>query len=231
MPFSIGPKHHNVIPRELQEVIDFFFSLTSWETFCLTGGTCLAEYYFGHRLSEDTDFFTTSREELAEAKKMLTDPRRAPVDRLTLIRSTDYLIQFFYRKEPKESEVPPIKMDIVLDTAHRILPPVSFENVRLDSLEDILSNKIGRLISRNAIKDFLDLYQLIPASHLTAKELIELGLVKEGGLDPLIIAHQMEFIFKMSPPSKELLGKTDWKDFLLFFKKFQKECLDLVRPS
>ena len=228
MPFIIGPKHHNVIPADLQELIGIFFSLKRWKHFRLTGGTCLSEYYFGHRLSEDLDLFTSSQEELDEAKKILTDPEFDGNSHFSLIRATPYIVQFFYRKNPGS---PPIKLDLVKDTAARISAPVLFENTWLDSLEDILSNKMGCAISRNAVKDFLDLYQLIPASHLTTPELIDIGLVKEGGLDPLVLGNQMEFIFHCEQPAPELLGKADWKDLQLFFKRIQKECFELIRPG
>lgn len=227
MPFTIGPKHHNVIPKDLQELIEAFFSLHPWPGFYLTGGTCLAEYYFGHRLSEDLDLFTNSQEEFEEAKRLLKDPHNPIYPQLTELRITSYILQFLYRKNPKTE---PIKMDLVLDTVPRVSQPIPFENVRLDSLEDILSNKMGCLISRNVVKDFLDLYQLVPASHLTAREVIDLGLVKEGGLDPLIVANQMEFIFHVETPAPTVQGKADWKELQLFFKKFQKECFDLIRP-
>ena len=37
----------------------FFASLPDQERFYLTGGTALAEYYLGHRLSYDLDLFTS----------------------------------------------------------------------------------------------------------------------------------------------------------------------------
>ena len=119
---------------------------------------------------------------------------------------------------------------MVLDVPQRISPPLCLARVWIDSLEDILSNKIGCLVSRNAVKDYLDLYHLIPASHLTTKELIALGQVKDGGVDPMVLGWQIEFILHVPPPPPELLIKTNWEDLQLFFKKFQKECLELIRP-
>lgn len=83
---------------------------------------------------------------------------------------------------------------------------------------------------RSDVKDYLDLYYLIPASHLMAKEVIELGRKREAGLDPLILAHQVDFVLGKEPPEPALLGKTDWRELQLFFQKFQKECLELIRP-
>lgn len=95
--------------------------------------------------------------------------------------------------------------------------------------EDTLSIKVRCLVSQTEIQDFLDLFRIIP-SNLTNREIIELAMRRESGLDPLILANQIEFVLKSPPPPKELLGTTNWTDLQLFFRKFQKECLDLIRP-
>lgn len=38
--------------------LTFWFSLPDHDRFYLTGGTALAEFYLGHRISFDLDFFT-----------------------------------------------------------------------------------------------------------------------------------------------------------------------------
>ena len=227
MPFTIGPKPHNIIPRELKVLIEHFFSLEKWEGLYLTGGTCLAEYYFGHRLSEDIDLFTQDKTLFKEAQRVFKDAERFPDGTLSEIRTTSYICQYNYLPNLQSN---PIKIDLILDTTHRIGQPLLLHHVWVDNLDDVLSNKIGCLISRNEVKDYLDLFYLIPASHLTTKEIIDLGLVKEGGLDPLILANQMEFIQKAKEPPLNFLGQTNWNELQLFFKKIQKECLDLIRP-
>ena len=118
----------------------------------------------------------------------------------------------------------------MLDLPTRLAPPVRLGSVLIDSLEDLLANKLGCLIQRSDVKDFLDLFHLVPASHLTTRELFDIGRQKEAGLDPLIVANQVEWIFDAPPPEPSLLGATDWEELKLFFRKFQKECLELIRP-
>lgn len=227
MPFNIGPKIHNVIPKELKTLIKDFFYLKGWKGLYLTGGTCLAEYYFGHRLSVDMDLFTQEKELFEEAKAYFSDPSQFKQGTLVEKRITPYLCQYLY-VSPKEKE--PIKIDLVHDTVEHLSPPLQIGSVWIDSLPDLLANKIGCLISRSEVKDFLDLFYLIPASQLKMNEIVDLALKKEGGLDPLIMANQIEFIFRQKQPHTQVLGKTDWKELQLFFKKIQKECLDLIRP-
>ncbi len=227
MPFAIGPKIHNIIPKDLKTLIEDFFSVTDWKGLYLTGGTCLAEYYFGHRLSEDADLFTHDENLFQEAQKALKDPKTFPRGTISQLRTTSYIVQFHYHSHETGTST---KVEVVLDTPQHITPPLLVGHVWIDSLEDILSNKITCLVSRNAVKDYLDLYHLIPASHLTAKELVVLGQIKDGGVDPLILGRQIECIFQAPQPPPDLLIRTDWEDLKLFFKKFQKECFELIRP-
>ena len=112
----------------------------------------------------------------------------------------------------------------------RLTPALRVGKVWIDSLEDILANKIGCLVSRSEMKDYVDLYYLIPASGLSTGQIIELGTKKEAGLDPLILAHQIDFIFLEKAPPAELVVKADRQKIQLFFKKLQQECFDLIRP-
>jgi len=227
MPFTIGPKPHHAIPKTLKVLIEDFFKLRDWQGLYLTGGTCLAEYYFGHRISEDIDLFTRDENLFKEARTFFKDPKSFPHGTLSESRTTPYICQYLYRPNSQEN---PIKLDLVLDLVPYIGEPISVSGVWVNNLEDLLSNKIGCLISRNEVKDYLDLFQLIPASHLTVRELMELGSVKEAGLDPLVFAHQIEFILKQDPPEPALLGIAKWEELQLFFRRLQKECWDLIRP-
>lgn len=227
MPFAIGPKVHNVIPKSLKGLIEAFFSLIEWKDLYLTGGTCLAEYYFGHRISADMDLFAQNREAFQEAIKAFQDPASLKGGSVDTKRLTPHLAQFLFHPN---GAAEPIKVDLMLDIATHIAAPIRVGPVWIDSLEDLLINKLGCLVQRNDVKDFIDLFYLIPSSNLTAKELIELGSKKGGGLDPLIAAQQIDFIFHEPPPEKAILGRTNWNELQLFFKKFQKECLDVIRP-
>jgi hypothetical protein len=232
MPFVIGPKTHNIISPSLKVLIEEFFGIMDWKGVFLSGGTCLAEYYFGHRISFDMDLFAIDQGIFNQARLALSDPKSFSTGAISTVRTTPHLDQFLF--QPKTGS-DPIKIDLMLETSPRLSTPLKVETVWIDSLEDLLSNKLGCIVQRSDIKDYIDLYYLIPASHLTMKELIEVGQKKEGGLDPLIMAQQIEYLLKN--PSLEtgirpiLIKPIDWADLLLFFKKIQKECLELIRPS
>ena len=52
------PHTHNLLTPLQQELLRVFAQLPDQEQFYLTGGTALAEFYLGHRLSYDLDLFT-----------------------------------------------------------------------------------------------------------------------------------------------------------------------------
>jgi len=228
MPFTIGPKNHNIIDPSLKKLIKGFFSIMDWKGLYLSGGTCLSQYYFGHRMSYDMDLFTRDKALFKEASLNFRNSHLLKSGKIKPIREMPHLAQYLYYPNG-QSEA--IKIDLMLDLPVQLSPPLLFDGVWIDSLEDILSNKIGCLVQRNETKDYLDLYHLIPASHCTTKDLIKSGQKKDGGIDPLILAEQIEFIFKQNAPEKNLLGKTNWQDLQFFFKKIQAELLELIHPD
>ncbi|HCU25599.1 MAG TPA: hypothetical protein DF383_11340, partial [Deltaproteobacteria bacterium] len=161
------------------------------------------------------------------ARKYFQDPAAFPNGKISEIRLTPHLAQYTYRPHSTKNI---IKVDLVIDFPPRLTPALRVGKVWIDSLEDILANKIGCLVSRSEMKDYVDLYYLIPASGLSTGQIIELGTKKEAGLDPLILAHQIDFIFLEKAPPAELVVKADRQKIQLFFKKLQQECFDLIRP-
>jgi len=78
-------------------------------------------------------------------------------------------------------------------------------------------------------KDYVDLFFLLPCLELSAKDAVELGLQKEGGLDSLILADQIQLIQNVSPPD-DLLTDVPWENIRHFFRTFREDVLDLIAP-
>jgi len=176
------------------------------------------------------DLFTPDRNLFEEARMVLKDPSCFAAGTIAEIRGTPHLAQFLFTPGGPQKHDLPIKIDLMLDIPVRFAPPLQVASVWIDSLEDLLANKLGCLIQREDVKDYLDIYYLIPAAKLSIKEIMETGRRKDAGLDPLIVAHQINFILDKGVPEKALLGKTDWSDLQRFFRDFQSECLELIRP-
>ena len=95
---SSGPGNRGVVPSEAVAAIEAFFALRDWEGLWLSGGTCLAEYYFGHRVSFDIDLFT-SDEDLYRSARSVLGRRHAlgSIGDLESIRTDLHLCQFLLK--------------------------------------------------------------------------------------------------------------------------------------
>jgi len=63
-----------------------------------------------------------------------------------------------------------------------------FGTIRVDTLHEILLNKICTLVSRCEVKDLLDLYFLDRAG-LRVEDYLNEARRKDGGLDPAMMSH------------------------------------------
>jgi hypothetical protein len=226
VPSSFGPRKHGVIPARVVAAIDRFFAIRDWDGLWLTGGTCLSEYYFGHRLSVDIDLFTAEDDLFQAARASLQQPQVfGKLGDVQTVRVTPLFCQFLLRCPTGET----VKIDLAKDIPVKLAEKVRCGQVWLDSLPDLASNKVGCLVHREDVKDYVDLYYLLPRLGLDAESALQLGLEKEAGLDPLIVAAQLQFIQTQPKPSF-LVADIDWDEVKDYFSRFRAEVLRLVQP-
>ena len=120
------------------------------DTFYLTGGTALAAFHLGHRVSDDLDFFTE---------------RDVPVEAvLEFLRGLAMGIpQYQHLFDLRIFVLPgapegPLKVEFTRYPFTRCESGREVDGVRVDSLRDILANKLLALTERSEPKDFVDLY-------------------------------------------------------------------------
>ena len=132
------------------------------ETFYLTGGTALAEFYLRHRYSDDLDFFTPVETSFERPADFLENLARMVDAEVEFVRKFEqYLRAIFTRGH-----------DIVI-TDWGYETPVRLDELRedprsgifYDSVLDIGANKISAVYGRTSIKDFIDLYFLEKAGY------------------------------------------------------------------
>lgn len=226
MPSTFGPRKHGVIPASVVAAIERFFAIRDWEGLWLTGGTCLSEYYFGHRLSVDIDLFTAEEDLFQAARASLQQPKvLGELGDIETVRVTPYFCQFLLRRPTGET----LKIDLGKDLPIKLAEKVRCGHVWLDSLLDLASNKVGCLVHREDVKDYVDLYYLLPHLGLDAEAALRLGLEKEAGLDPLIVAAQLQLI-QTQPKPDFLVADIAWDDVKEYFRKFRAEVLRLIQP-
>jgi predicted nucleotidyltransferase component of viral defense system len=112
-----------------------FFHLA--QDFYLTGGTALGAFYLQHRHSVDLDLFTHDDYAFQKADDLTTQASTKLNIDCKPVRITSYFKHF--RAGPKEN---PLTIHFSKDYAAHVKQPNHFDEILVDSIEDITANKI-----------------------------------------------------------------------------------------
>jgi predicted nucleotidyltransferase component of viral defense system len=194
-----------------------FFARANARAFYLTGGGALAEYYLGHRLSQDLDLFTQDREAW----------QRVEEDLKIAAQECGVGLEFSRAREPNELHraflkvpgEPGLKIDIVRDTPpHFGEPQMRPDGVIVDTLENIAVGKLLAAYGRAYPRDFVDLYVLLESGYDFHK-LMALAKEKDPGLDEFHLAGMFRLITQLQektlPPMLTPLNAERMKQFFL----------------
>ena len=158
-----------------------FFAIE--KRFFLTGGSALGLFYLDHRLSYDLDLFTTETVEWPELDGIMRLCARSIGAQATILRDSPT-----FRRYLLERNVCREIIDVVLDACPQVDTEKPWmQEIRVDTLNEIMRNKITTLISRCEIKDLVDLY-FLEKEGLTVEAFFEEARLKDGGLDPAMIS-------------------------------------------
>ena len=168
--------------------------------FYLAGGTALA-LHFGHRRSDDFDWFT---------KAMIDDPQTLEMNLheqgLTLT----------------EQQISPGTLHAVVDTVHvsfleyrypLISPLVQLRDYQCDlaSIADICCMKLAAVAHRGAKKDFIDIYAISKAASLSLKQMLDLYQQKYGTDDVVSVIYGLSYFEDAEEDAMpEMLQPTNW---------------------
>ncbi len=187
------------------------------EIFYLTGGTALSAFYLQHRLSEDLDFFTERDvriEEVLDFVKSLPGLKDVQYER-------KYDRKIFLLRYP---EARTMKAEFTRYPFSRLEAGVAIGRVRVDSLRDILANKLMAMTDRLDAKDYIDLYCAFRTHpELDLQQLVEDTAVKFGvkGVQHILKAR---FLGPLPPLGVlRMRGKLDTEDLARFFADQARE--------
>lgn len=189
--------------------------------FYLTGGTALSAFYFGHRHSEDLDFFSHGIE-LQPAHTLIETVTKKMGLPLKQTLKAPGILRYVVGED--------LKIDIVAETDFRIGSPQLMENFMVDSLKNISVNKVCCVLGRLEIKDYVDLYWILKEGGEDIFELITLGRQKDGGLEPFVWASLIGDVktFSILPRMVKPLKIEDLKNFFL---DLRDKILDHIKPK
>lgn len=131
-------------------VLSILFSFDN--EFYLTGGTCLHRFYVEKRYSDDLDFFCHSSSRFHWYVKEFVGLVKNDIKVERLVDSRDFIRLFV------DSQ---LQIDFVHDHLPVVRAPYSNEQgFRIDSVLNILSNKLTAVMGRDNPKDVFDIYTI-----------------------------------------------------------------------
>lgn len=211
--------------REQQVFLDSFRTYPAvLSQFYLTGGTALAACYFNHRLSEDIDLFSPNvfnQTQIIETMQHISKQLKASLEYVRIDNSLQYTLKFSKAKQ--------LKIDFVAYLFHQIHDPVEIRGLKIDSMEDIATNKLLTINQRTASKDYVDLYFILKG--FTFWDL-RIGVEHKFGMEmePFYIASLLQKAETLTtlPRMKKKLSLETLKKF--FFAEAKKLAMTMVKP-
>lgn len=207
---SILTKEQQIILGELRQ--DDFLR----NNFYFTGGTALSQFYLQHRFSQDLDFFTT---EHFDNQVVFTLMQEWATKHGFTVQSRSAGPVYFFNLSFKNGLA--LKVDFAYYPYKQLAQPKVYDQIAVDSLLDIATNKLLTINQRSDVKDFVDLYYLF--KEFTIWDLIPcVGKKFRMELDPLLVGADMlkvedfEYLPKMIKP-------LNINTFKSFYRKRAKE--------
>ena len=159
--------------------LEIFVHLPDQEQFYLTGGTALAEFYLAHRLSFDLDFFTDKEQLILPFSHALEQAYSKRGWQVSVTQRFATFVAFLLLREGEED---PLKIDLALDSAFKLTPPVqSAFGVRINAYKDLIVEKMLAYYGRAEPRDAVDLYFILQRESM--EELLALAAQKDPGFD------------------------------------------------
>jgi predicted nucleotidyltransferase component of viral defense system len=209
-------KAYYASPRHREVLRDLLAHSAIEKSFFLTGGTALSVFYLHHRVSDDLDLFTLASVNMSELDYWLRAQWKGSCSKIKegpnflsfLLSETK--VEFVHDPLSNADERPFAKLE-------------DDRRLRIDNLRNIVSNKLGAMVSRQEPKDFVDFYfiaKLDPG--LDMEKTWQDARLKDAIFDdPPTAAFQLEEGLALIRENPDLLPEIrvdfDRKEFLGYF--------------
>lgn len=217
--------HRNAYKLQ-DDFLDLFFSESFAPDFYLTGGTALSRFYFNHRISDDIDLFTQNKKiDFSHVNSLVL--RILDKLNLKIIKqvNTDIFLQYITENQKQNR----LKIDFVKEIPVHFGEFKMVGKTRIDSLENIGSNKVLTVFGRRDAKDFIDLYFILQKTKLKFDYLYSLAMQKDLGLSEFYLANSMRQIEDISIYPK-MLVKLDKNKLVKFYSELAQKLMLKIKP-
>lgn len=182
-------------------------------SFYLSGGTALAEFYIPYRYSEDLDFFSENEFEVSQVLVYLKSTKKS-LGYKKIDFNTSFNRNIFHLLFPKET----LKLEFTYYPFPQIEKPIIRKDFMVDSSIDIATNKIFTIYQNPRSRDFIDLYMLHKKFGYSMKDLIGKAKAKfDWHVDPIKLGSQFQLVKKVKdyPRLITKVKNQDWQNFFL----------------
>lgn len=225
-PVSLQPQLQPGILTPMQEAfLRRFFAFDVGQRFFLTGGTALAAFYLGHRLSEDLDLFTVDDEAFGKLEAELGRLEREMQWKAATILTSPALQRLVFTSQGGEE----LRVDLVRDIDVQFGEHERTADVILDSLLNIAVNKVTALFGRAAGKDFVDLYVLLHRGY-DLEMLFDLAKEKDRGFTGFYFATMLRQIHRVKT-LPAMLAPITLAELIAFYDPLADELIARQRPD
>ena len=202
------PSPHHILTPLQQTLLELIFRTdTGRERFALAGGTALAEYYCGHRLSKDLDIFSETPADIPLlsdeiAPLILADIAGAKTD---WQRRTPTFRHFVVSRDGDD----PVQIDIAAADPPLLDPIARINGINVLGLTDIAVGTMMAIHDRIEIRDAIDLWML-ERGGVDLEFIRELALKKDLGLAdaPLLLIASLDRL-------RDRIRKLPWPHMLV----------------
>jgi len=182
----LKPEAKGIINKIQKDFLIFFSKIPDQKNFYLTGGTALAEFYLGHRLSYDLDLFTGKPDIVLPFSRDLERRCRDSKFSLKPIRRTNTFVAFDLEKDNKE-----LKVELAYDSPFRFNEPVeTVYKINVNNYKDLIVDKLLAFFGRAEPRDAVDLFFILKKESLD--KIVKLAKRKDPGFDPYWLAVAFE---------------------------------------
>lgn len=206
----MGSIDYKALYKLQDEVLKVVF--TTEHEFYLTGGTCLSRFYVEKRYSDDLDFFTNQSPRYSFAIKNIKKALNENFQLTVEVESKDFT-RF------KIDDL--LQVDFVNDISFRYKEPVvSEERYLIDTIENILSNKLTAVVGRDNPKDIFDIYLIWKFYEINWEQILETAHKKAGFTNEELIIRLKSFPVSLLQDIK-IIDNT-------FLDDFEKDFLKII---
>ena len=129
--------------------LDIFSKLPDQNQFYLTGGAALSEFYLGHRLSFDLDFFTNQAGLVLPFSHQVEAECKNQGVTISVIRRFETFVQLMFEHEGES-----LKIDLAYDSPFHFQPALPSEyGVHVNDFEDLKADKVLAFFGRAEPRD------------------------------------------------------------------------------